>query len=246
MEPWPEACFKAYDFRGRASGDGTGPFEPLLQLMDEADVILVYNGFGFDYPVLRKYYGGPSKLAALALTSTKTPQISYSSTSAELSDGSSYPYFLRTPPSDAFADLAAWDERERTVATDVDGERQRPVKGHAALLRDLEKERYDMSRRAIAKRTQDALRTPQPQELGKGRDVRRLLDRCGAQSPRAACTRGCGSTCKRGDAWGSHPWGTHGWWVGVRGHTSRSNAASSLELIIEISLLWKIDRRWWW
>ena len=47
-----------------ASGDGTGPFEPLLQLMDEADVILVYNGFGFDYPVLRKYYGGPSKLAA--------------------------------------------------------------------------------------------------------------------------------------------------------------------------------------
>ncbi len=46
--------------------------------------------------------------------------------------------FRRTPPSDAFADLAAWDERERTVATDVDGERQRPVKGHAALLRDLE------------------------------------------------------------------------------------------------------------
>ena len=28
MEPWPEACFKAYDIRGRASGDGTGELTP--------------------------------------------------------------------------------------------------------------------------------------------------------------------------------------------------------------------------
>ena len=54
---------------------------------------------------------GPSKLAALALGPTRTPQISYSSTSAALSNGETYRYFLRTPPSDAFqasglADLA--------------------------------------------------------------------------------------------------------------------------------------------
>ncbi len=45
---------------------------------------------------------GPSGLAALALADTATPQISYSSTSATLSDGLTYPYFARTPPSDAF------------------------------------------------------------------------------------------------------------------------------------------------
>ena len=28
MEPWPEACFKAYDIRGRANGDGTGELTP--------------------------------------------------------------------------------------------------------------------------------------------------------------------------------------------------------------------------
>ena len=30
MEPWPEACFKAYDIRGRANGDGTGELTPDL------------------------------------------------------------------------------------------------------------------------------------------------------------------------------------------------------------------------
>ena len=28
METWPEACFKAYDIRGLASGDGTGELTP--------------------------------------------------------------------------------------------------------------------------------------------------------------------------------------------------------------------------
>ena len=28
METWPEACFKAYDIRGLANGDGTGELTP--------------------------------------------------------------------------------------------------------------------------------------------------------------------------------------------------------------------------
>ena len=45
---------------------------------------------------------GPSMSAALVTARAMVPQISYSSTSALLSDGASYPYFLRTCPSDAF------------------------------------------------------------------------------------------------------------------------------------------------
>ena len=71
---------------------------------------LAFDGTGVS-AVVGAASSGPSKLAALALAQTSTPQISYSSTSAALSDGSTYPYFLRTPPSDAFqarglADLA--------------------------------------------------------------------------------------------------------------------------------------------
>ena len=63
----------------------------------------------------------PSAFAAEAAGSRNVPQISYSSTSARLSDGRSYPYFLRTVPSDAFqgqalADVACNLFRYRRVA----------------------------------------------------------------------------------------------------------------------------------
>ena len=47
---------------------------------------------------------GPSESAAKAFAQARVPQISYSSTSPRLSDGSEsgFPFFLRTPPSDAF------------------------------------------------------------------------------------------------------------------------------------------------
>ena len=51
----------------------------------------------------------PSKSAAQAFTRSRTPQISYSSTSAALSNGLDYPYFLRTPPSDAYQAKAMVD-----------------------------------------------------------------------------------------------------------------------------------------
>lgn len=39
-------------------------FEELLTLFDAADVIVAYNGMGFDLPVMRKYYGSGKKAAA--------------------------------------------------------------------------------------------------------------------------------------------------------------------------------------
>ena len=45
---------------------------------------------------------GPTMNAALALKTYKVPQASYSATSPALSDGETYPFFFRLPPSDAF------------------------------------------------------------------------------------------------------------------------------------------------
>lgn len=64
-------------------------------------VLEAFDGLGVS-AVVGAASSGPSQLAALALGPTRTPQISYSSTSATLSDGATYKYFLRTPPSDAF------------------------------------------------------------------------------------------------------------------------------------------------
>jgi ABC-type branched-subunit amino acid transport system substrate-binding protein len=45
---------------------------------------------------------GPSGAAARVTAQYEIPQISYSSSSATLSNGNEYPYFARMPPSDAF------------------------------------------------------------------------------------------------------------------------------------------------
>jgi len=60
-----------------------------------------FEGQGCD-AIVGAASSGPSALAALALKESSTPQVSYSSTSAGLSDGSTYPYFARTVPSDDF------------------------------------------------------------------------------------------------------------------------------------------------
>lgn len=43
-------------WRDVVDGSG-GPFDGLLTLFDNAEVIVAYNGLNFDFPVLRKYYG---------------------------------------------------------------------------------------------------------------------------------------------------------------------------------------------
>lgn len=44
-------------WRDVAPTKGKGPFEELLRLFDEADVIVAYNGHDFDLPLLEKHYG---------------------------------------------------------------------------------------------------------------------------------------------------------------------------------------------
>ena len=67
-----------------------------------------FGGLGVS-AVIGAASSGPSMLSAMALRRFKVPQISYSSTSATLSDGQTYSYFLRTPPSDAFQGVGMAD-----------------------------------------------------------------------------------------------------------------------------------------
>ena len=47
---------------------GKDPFDELLALFDDAEAIVAYNGLGFDFPVLRKHYGGSKKAAQRYMT----------------------------------------------------------------------------------------------------------------------------------------------------------------------------------
>ena len=44
--------------------DGRRGFEPLLELFDTAEVIVAYNGLGFDFPLLRKHYASQDRYLA--------------------------------------------------------------------------------------------------------------------------------------------------------------------------------------
>ena len=49
---------------------------------------------------------GPSASAAVVSAQLRIPQISYSATSPQLSDGKQYPYFMRTAPADGIEGVA--------------------------------------------------------------------------------------------------------------------------------------------
>lgn len=51
------AASKEYTFWRDDGSNETHPFEPLLALFDAAEVVVAYNGLGFDMPIMRKYYG---------------------------------------------------------------------------------------------------------------------------------------------------------------------------------------------
>ena len=68
----------------------------------------VFNGKGVS-AIIGAASSGPSMSAALVTGKVFVPQISYSSTSALLSDGQTYSTFLRTPPSDAFQGVGIAD-----------------------------------------------------------------------------------------------------------------------------------------
>jgi hypothetical protein len=77
----------------RSSGDA---FFGALELGTE-----VFNNQGVS-AIIGAASSGPSKSAGLVTAQLQIPQISYSATSPDLSDGQQYSYFLRTPPSDAY------------------------------------------------------------------------------------------------------------------------------------------------
>jgi len=56
---WDAACETAtkHTFWRDKADEGKKPFDGLLQLFDEAELLVAFNGLGFDLPVMRKYYG---------------------------------------------------------------------------------------------------------------------------------------------------------------------------------------------
>eukprot|EP00966_Prymnesium_polylepis_P044191 1024304-Prymnesium_polylepis.1 len=76
--------------------DDSSSFFGALELTRDA-----FGGAGVS-AIIGAASSGPSMAAGLVTARLRTPQISYSSTSALLSNYNAYPYFLRTPPSDAF------------------------------------------------------------------------------------------------------------------------------------------------
>lgn len=56
---WEQALknSKQHTFWRDVAEDGKDPLFELLNLFDRAEVIVAYNGLGFDFPVIRKHYG---------------------------------------------------------------------------------------------------------------------------------------------------------------------------------------------
>ena len=67
-----------------------------------------FQGAGID-SCIGSYTSGETAAAATVFTQFSTPQISYSSTSPQLSTKINYPFFARTCPSDAFQGAAIAD-----------------------------------------------------------------------------------------------------------------------------------------
>ena len=67
-----------------------------------------FAGLGAD-AIIGATCSGASQATADYLKNYQVPQLSPSSTSSALSDGIAYPYFARTPPSDALQSIALVD-----------------------------------------------------------------------------------------------------------------------------------------
>ena len=91
-----------YAYRDSKRDDGSAFFGALELTQD------TFGGQGVS-AIVGAASSGPSMSAALVTGRMMVPQISYSSTSALLSDGQTYSYFLRTPPSDAFQGVGLAD-----------------------------------------------------------------------------------------------------------------------------------------
>lgn len=83
--------------------DASAAFNGAVDLMREA-----FGGRGVS-AIVGAASSDSTISAAIATSQSAIPQISYSATSTELSDGHTYPYFARVPPSDAFQSVAHVD-----------------------------------------------------------------------------------------------------------------------------------------